>query len=125
MKSGKNLLHFFVFNLIHRINMKWFSSRLKKSSHTRDVPYSKVELFIQKCKTLHMYFTGSPFLASEDGVLGGIIVLRCCRCGEDHSSGNLQALLGTFGAPTTAHSHFRDTVFVAVIYFSNTILIPY
>lgn len=43
-----------------------------------------------------MCFIGSPFLASEDGVLGGIIVLRCCRCGEDHSSGNLQALLGTF-----------------------------
>ncbi|XP_053086817.1 threonine aspartase 1 isoform X4 [Pangasianodon hypophthalmus] len=41
-------------------------------------------------------FIGSPFLASEDGVLGGIIVLRCCRCGEDHSSGNLQALLVEF-----------------------------
>ncbi|XP_047672521.1 threonine aspartase 1 isoform X4 [Tachysurus fulvidraco] len=41
-------------------------------------------------------FIGSPFLAREDGVLGGIIVLRCCRCGEDHSSGNLQALLVEF-----------------------------
>ncbi|XP_017316940.1 threonine aspartase 1 isoform X1 [Ictalurus punctatus] len=41
-------------------------------------------------------FIGSPFLASEDGVLGGIIVLRCCSCGEDHSSDNLPALLVEF-----------------------------
>lgn len=63
--------------------------------------FLKVELFMQNSKRLHarwkLYlFTGSPFLASEDGVLGGIIVLRCCRCGEDQSSGNLQALLGMF-----------------------------
>ncbi|KAK1792609.1 hypothetical protein P4O66_012542 [Electrophorus voltai] len=41
-------------------------------------------------------FIGSPFLASEDGVLGGVIVLRCCRCGEDQSSDNFQALLVEF-----------------------------
>uniref|UniRef100_A0A3B4DG73 Threonine aspartase 1 n=1 Tax=Pygocentrus nattereri TaxID=42514 RepID=A0A3B4DG73_PYGNA len=41
-------------------------------------------------------FIGSRFLASEDGVLGGVIVLRCCKCGDDQSSENLQALLVEF-----------------------------
>lgn len=69
------------------------------------------------CKLGGYVFAGSPFLANEDGVLGGIIVLRCCRCGEDHSSGNLQALLGMFCASNTAqHSHFG-----AIIYFINTV----
>uniref|UniRef100_A0AAR2KEK5 Threonine aspartase 1 n=1 Tax=Pygocentrus nattereri TaxID=42514 RepID=A0AAR2KEK5_PYGNA len=40
--------------------------------------------------------SGSRFLASEDGVLGGVIVLRCCKCGDDQSSENLQALLVEF-----------------------------
>ncbi|XP_074845467.1 threonine aspartase 1 isoform X4 [Carettochelys insculpta] len=30
--------------------------------------------------------SGSPFLASEDGVLGGVIVLRSCRCSADPGS---------------------------------------
>lgn len=37
---------------------------------------------------------GSPFLASEDRVLGGVIVLRCCRCVEAQPSQNLQGILG-------------------------------
>lgn len=37
---------------------------------------------------------GSPFLASEDRVLGGVIVLRCCRCVESPSSKNIQGILG-------------------------------
>lgn len=38
---------------------------------------------------------GSPFLASEDGVLGGVIVLRTCRCSaESDSSQDKQTLLG-------------------------------
>ena len=38
---------------------------------------------------------GSPFLASEDGVLGGVIVLRSCWCSaEPNSSQNKQTLLG-------------------------------
>ncbi|XP_077907522.1 threonine aspartase 1 isoform X6 [Ictidomys tridecemlineatus] len=38
--------------------------------------------------------SGSPFLASEDGVLGGVIVLRSCRCSaEPDSSQNKQTLL--------------------------------
>ncbi|KAI4900873.1 hypothetical protein NFI96_019641 [Prochilodus magdalenae] len=41
-------------------------------------------------------FIGSPFLASEDGVLGGVIVLRCCKCGDDQSADNFQALLVEF-----------------------------
>ncbi|XP_075781763.1 threonine aspartase 1 isoform X3 [Pelodiscus sinensis] len=30
--------------------------------------------------------SGSPFLANEDGVLGGVIVLRSCRCSADPDS---------------------------------------
>uniref|UniRef100_A0A8D0EAT0 Taspase 1 n=1 Tax=Salvator merianae TaxID=96440 RepID=A0A8D0EAT0_SALMN len=30
--------------------------------------------------------SGSPFLANEDGVLGGVIVLRSCRCSTEPSS---------------------------------------
>ncbi|XP_051867020.1 threonine aspartase 1 isoform X2 [Pristis pectinata] len=41
--------------------------------------------------------SGSPFLACEDSVLGGVIVLRCCRCSiESESSLNTQALLVEF-----------------------------
>ncbi|XP_053430153.1 threonine aspartase 1 isoform X3 [Nycticebus coucang] len=40
--------------------------------------------------------SGSPFLASEDGVLGGVIVLRSCRCSEPNSSQNKQTLLVEF-----------------------------
>ncbi|KAM9589392.1 threonine aspartase 1 isoform 3-T3 [Trichechus inunguis] len=41
--------------------------------------------------------SGSPFLASEDGVLGGVIVLRSCRCSaEPDSSQNKQRLLVEF-----------------------------
>ncbi|XP_041921792.1 threonine aspartase 1 [Alosa sapidissima] len=39
-------------------------------------------------------FISSPFLASEDCVLGGVIVLRCCRCAE--TSSDIQALLVEF-----------------------------
>ncbi|KAL2083297.1 hypothetical protein ACEWY4_021070 [Coilia grayii] len=39
-------------------------------------------------------FIRSPFLASEDCVLGGVIVLRCCRCVE--TSSDIQALLVEF-----------------------------
>ncbi|XP_017570487.1 threonine aspartase 1 isoform X2 [Pygocentrus nattereri] len=46
-------------------------------------------------------FIGSRFLASEDGVLGGVIVLRCCKCGDDQSSENLQALLEFLWSHTT------------------------
>ncbi|KAF6284962.1 taspase 1 [Rhinolophus ferrumequinum] len=41
--------------------------------------------------------SGSPFLANEDGVLGGVIVLRSCRCSaEPDSSQNKQTLLVEF-----------------------------
>ncbi|XP_045301286.1 threonine aspartase 1 isoform X4 [Leopardus geoffroyi] len=41
--------------------------------------------------------SGSPFLASEDGVLGGVIVLRTCRCSaESDSSPDKQTLLVEF-----------------------------
>ncbi|CAL8257965.1 unnamed protein product [Lota lota] len=41
-------------------------------------------------------FISSPFLASEDRVLGGVIVLRCCRCEEDPPSQDIQASLVEF-----------------------------
>lgn len=45
--------------------------------------------------TTSHFCLGSPFLASEDGVLGGVIVLRSCRCSaEPNSSPNKQTLLG-------------------------------
>uniref|UniRef100_A0A3Q3IX92 Taspase, threonine aspartase, 1 n=1 Tax=Monopterus albus TaxID=43700 RepID=A0A3Q3IX92_MONAL len=40
--------------------------------------------------------SGSPFLATEDRVLGGIIVLRCCRCLEAQPSKNIQGILVEF-----------------------------
>ncbi|KAM9064535.1 threonine aspartase 1 isoform 4-T4 [Sarcophilus harrisii] len=41
--------------------------------------------------------SGSPFLASEEGVLGGVIVLRSCRCSaEPDSSQDKQTLLVEF-----------------------------
>lgn len=48
--------------------------------------------------TTSHFCLGSPFLASEDGVLGGVIVLRSCRCSaEPDSSHNKQTLLGKLG----------------------------
>ncbi|KAH0514646.1 Threonine aspartase 1 [Microtus ochrogaster] len=45
-------------------------------------------------ETMQNKFISSPFLASEDGVLGGVIVLRSCRCSsESDSSPNKQTLL--------------------------------
>ncbi|XP_060943439.1 threonine aspartase 1 [Limanda limanda] len=41
-------------------------------------------------------FISSPFLASEDRVLGGVIVLRCCRCVETPPSQNIQGILVEF-----------------------------
>ncbi|XP_072266378.1 threonine aspartase 1 [Pyxicephalus adspersus] len=42
-------------------------------------------------------FIGSPFLANEDSILGGVIVLRSCRCSSKlDSTGNKQALLVEF-----------------------------
>ncbi|ROL49675.1 Threonine aspartase 1, partial [Anabarilius grahami] len=41
-------------------------------------------------------FISSPFLAGEDCVLGGVIVLRCCSCGEAQRSEDIQALLVEF-----------------------------
>ncbi|XP_068183870.1 threonine aspartase 1 isoform X3 [Antennarius striatus] len=41
-------------------------------------------------------FISSPFLANEDRVLGGVIVLRCCRCLEAPPSQNIQGLLVEF-----------------------------
>ncbi|CAM4726094.1 hypothetical protein PO909_019606 [Leuciscus waleckii] len=41
-------------------------------------------------------FISSPFLAGEDCVLGGVIVLRCCTCGEAQRSEDIQTLLVEF-----------------------------
>ncbi|NWV73877.1 TASP1 aspartase, partial [Dasyornis broadbenti] len=37
-------------------------------------------------ETMQNKFIGSPFLANEDGVLGGVIVLRSCRCSAEPDS---------------------------------------
>ncbi|NXA82269.1 TASP1 aspartase, partial [Thryothorus ludovicianus] len=37
-------------------------------------------------ETMQNKFIGSPFLANEDGVLGGVIVLRSCRCSAQPES---------------------------------------
>uniref|UniRef100_A0A4X1UVF1 Threonine aspartase 1 n=1 Tax=Sus scrofa TaxID=9823 RepID=A0A4X1UVF1_PIG len=48
-------------------------------------------------ETMQNKFISSPFLASEDGVLGGVIVLRSCRCSaEPNSPQNKQTLLVEF-----------------------------
>uniref|UniRef100_A0A671EDX1 Threonine aspartase 1 n=1 Tax=Rhinolophus ferrumequinum TaxID=59479 RepID=A0A671EDX1_RHIFE len=48
-------------------------------------------------ETMQNKFISSPFLANEDGVLGGVIVLRSCRCSaEPDSSQNKQTLLVEF-----------------------------
>ncbi|KAM6365604.1 LOW QUALITY PROTEIN: threonine aspartase 1 [Alca torda] len=48
-------------------------------------------------ETMQNKFIGSPFLANEDGVLGGVIVLRSCRCSaEPESSQEKPTLLVEF-----------------------------
>ncbi|XP_054239632.1 threonine aspartase 1 isoform X2 [Indicator indicator] len=48
-------------------------------------------------ETMQNKFIGSPFLANEDGVLGGVIVLRSCRCSaEPESSQEKSTLLVEF-----------------------------
>ncbi|XP_017174801.1 threonine aspartase 1 isoform X6 [Mus musculus] len=48
-------------------------------------------------ETMQNKFISSPFLACEDGVLGGVIVLRSCRCSsESDSSQDKQTLLVEF-----------------------------
>ncbi|XP_018595714.1 threonine aspartase 1 isoform X2 [Scleropages formosus] len=46
--------------------------------------------------TMQNKFISSPFLASEDCILGGVIVLRCCRCADSEPSADLRALLVEF-----------------------------
>ncbi|KAJ8248060.1 hypothetical protein GJAV_G00237800 [Gymnothorax javanicus] len=47
-------------------------------------------------ETMQNKFISSPFLASEDCVLGGVIVLRCCKCMEAQSPHGIQELLVEF-----------------------------
>ncbi|XP_044519344.1 threonine aspartase 1 isoform X2 [Gracilinanus agilis] len=48
-------------------------------------------------ETMQNKFISSPFLANEEGVLGGVIVLRSCRCSaEPDSSQDKQTLLVEF-----------------------------
>ncbi|XP_043912146.1 threonine aspartase 1 isoform X2 [Protopterus annectens] len=55
-------------------------------------------------ETMQKKFISSPFLATEDGVLGGVIVLRCCRCSEN-SLQDAQTLLDAhFQASTRSSS---------------------
>ncbi|NXK03094.1 TASP1 aspartase, partial [Herpetotheres cachinnans] len=66
--------------------------------------YFKKLLSFSVIKTIPMvnnspqrFYPGSPFLANEDGVLGGVIVLRSCRCSaEPESSQGKPTLLVEF-----------------------------
>ncbi|XP_010077042.1 PREDICTED: LOW QUALITY PROTEIN: threonine aspartase 1-like, partial [Pterocles gutturalis] len=44
-------------------------------------------------ETMQNKFIGSPFLANEDGVLGGVIVLRSCRCSAEPESSQAKPTL--------------------------------
>uniref|UniRef100_A0A7N6B7D0 Taspase, threonine aspartase, 1 n=1 Tax=Anabas testudineus TaxID=64144 RepID=A0A7N6B7D0_ANATE len=44
----------------------------------------------------NVFFTSYFIMASEDRVLGGVIVLRCCRCVEAQQSQNIQGILVEF-----------------------------
>ncbi|KAM6356159.1 LOW QUALITY PROTEIN: threonine aspartase 1 [Podargus strigoides] len=44
-------------------------------------------------ETMQNKFIGSPFLANEDGVLGGVIVLRSCRCSAEPDSSQEKSTL--------------------------------
>ncbi|XP_029962524.1 threonine aspartase 1 isoform X2 [Salarias fasciatus] len=46
-------------------------------------------------------FISSPFLASEDRVLGGVIVLRCCTCVDAQPSQSIQGILEFLWSHTT------------------------
>ncbi|XP_024856462.1 threonine aspartase 1 isoform X5 [Bos taurus] len=67
-------------------------------------------------ETMQNKFISSPFLASEDGVLGGVIVLRSCWCSaEPNSSQNKQTLLDAVSVKPHCHlmefpgSHYPAT----------------
>ncbi|NWR00462.1 TASP1 aspartase, partial [Paradoxornis webbianus] len=62
------------------------------------LPFSVMEDAHQALlETMQNKFIGSPFLANEDGVLGGVIVLRSCRCSaEPESSQEKPTLLVEF-----------------------------
>uniref|UniRef100_A0A8C2Q5G2 Threonine aspartase 1 n=1 Tax=Cyprinus carpio TaxID=7962 RepID=A0A8C2Q5G2_CYPCA len=59
-------------------------------------------------------FISSPFLAGEDCVLGGVIVLRCCTCGEAQRSEDIQALLVEF-----LWSHTTESMCVGYIPYAQ------
>ncbi|NWZ65418.1 TASP1 aspartase, partial [Acrocephalus arundinaceus] len=63
--------------------------KLQKKKSPRDLPVAN--------NSPQRFCPGSPFLANEDGVLGGVIVLRCCRCSaEPESSQEKPTLLVEF-----------------------------
>ncbi|NXY05958.1 TASP1 aspartase, partial [Pteruthius melanotis] len=65
-----------------------FSSNLKNSAQ-ETLPFAN--------NSPQQFCPGSPFLANEDGVLGGVIVLRSCRCSaEPESSQEKPTLLVEF-----------------------------
>ncbi|KFW03007.1 Threonine aspartase 1, partial [Fulmarus glacialis] len=69
---------------------KYFKKLLSFSVINLEIP-NKIFLYMQKT------YVGSPFLANEDGVLGGVIVLRSCRCSaEPESSQEKPTLLVEF-----------------------------
>ncbi|KFM09709.1 Threonine aspartase 1 [Aptenodytes forsteri] len=69
---------------------KYFKKLLSFSVINLQIPN---KVFLQ----VSIYLCSSPFLANEDGVLGGVIVLRSCRCSaEPESSQEKPTLLVEF-----------------------------
>ncbi|NXC39399.1 TASP1 aspartase, partial [Penelope pileata] len=58
---------------------KYFNIECSCALQTEDAHQALLE-------TMQNKFIGSPFLANEDGVLGGVIVLRSCRCSAEPDS---------------------------------------
>ncbi|NWR69971.1 TASP1 aspartase, partial [Centropus unirufus] len=70
--------------------------KLKKKPKQKTKPKPKETIPIEN-NSPQQFYPGSPFLANEDGVLGGVIVLRSCRCSaEPESSQEKPTLLVEF-----------------------------
>ncbi|NXD65832.1 TASP1 aspartase, partial [Eolophus roseicapillus] len=73
---------------------KYFKKLLSFSSVKKQ---TNKQLFLFHIILPNNFYLGSPFLANEDGVLGGVIVLRSCRCSaEPESSQEKPTLLVEF-----------------------------
>ncbi|NXJ61560.1 TASP1 aspartase, partial [Rostratula benghalensis] len=74
----------------------WAENTGAHTPYSTAVSTSGIYYFYKYFKKVAIFLC-SPFLANEDGVLGGVIVLRCCRCSaEPESSQEKPTLLVEF-----------------------------